>query len=173
MLGLEAEVRLAPRPGGHDARADPAQLTAERLAEKRRVVAAALRGLLVGPPHDRVVGAVAAGDMDGVHAVVRGEMAALRRTAVDEPQPAALDELGEGQLEVPPEVSVDRVHLRNHDLALDIQLVQDVQGGDGRDISRAQYQGDGRASGPPAVLMRRPGLAPAARWCQRASTPGR
>lgn len=152
VLGLEAEVRIAPRPGGHDARADAAQLTAERLADQRRVVAAALRGLLVGPPHDRVVGAVAAGDMDGVHAVVRGEMAALRRTAVDEPQPAALDELGEDQLEVRPEVGVDRVHLSDDDLALDIQLVQDVQGGDGRDIARAQHQGDGRASGPPAVL---------------------
>jgi hypothetical protein len=51
------------------------------------------------PPHDRVVGAGAAGDMERVHGPVADQVAALGRPSVDEAQPAVLEELGEDVFE--------------------------------------------------------------------------
>ncbi|MFB7333676.1 hypothetical protein ACFC00_18765 [Streptomyces adustus] len=141
-----------PGARGHDAGADAAQLAGERLADQRHAVAAALARLVVGAPHDGVVGAVAAGDVDGVDAVVRGKVSALGRTSVDETHPAVRDELGEDVLEVRAETGVDRVHLRDDDLVLDIELVQDVERGAGGDVPGTEYQGHCGEARPAPVL---------------------
>lgn len=156
VLGLEAEVGRAPLPRRHDAGADSAQLAGERLVDQWLVVAAALLGPVVGAPHDGVVGAIAAGHMDGVHIVVGGEVRALGRAAVDEPQPAALGELGEDPLELGPQIGVDRVHLGDDDLTLGVQLVQNVDGGQGGDVARAEHQCHPGRLRTAAVLSGRP-----------------
>ncbi|MET7442408.1 hypothetical protein [Streptomyces sp. NPDC005568] len=98
------------------------------------------------------MGAVAARDVDAADAFVTGEIGALRRAAVHEADPVAGDEVGEDVLEVRAQVGVDGVHLGDDDLAVHVELVQDVERGDGGDVARSQHQCHTRASGPAPVL---------------------
>ena len=49
-------------------------------------------------------------------------------------------------------IGVDRVHLGDDDLALDVELVEDVERCDGGDVARAENQGHGGAAGAATVL---------------------
>ncbi len=89
---LESEVGFAPRTGNHDHRRDVAQLAGDRLVEHRPCRRLACGGVGTGAEHDRVVGALAAGQVDRLDRRVRAEIRTDVRTAVDDANEAFLDQ---------------------------------------------------------------------------------
>ncbi len=63
-------------------------------------------------------------------------------TALHDAQGVALDQRGQGGFQHAGEVLVDRVHLEDHDLVFQEQLLEDVERGNGRDVAGPQNQRD-------------------------------
>ena len=141
VLGLIPEVGLGPRTGQHDRRADTAEFGADRLADDPVVGRLAPLAFLSRAVHDQVVRARAAGDVDGLHRIMTGQVLADITAAVDEGQVPVAHQRGEDVLEDRPEVLVDRVHLADHDLTAVDHAVEDVQRHDRRDVPGSQHQG--------------------------------
>ena len=143
VLGLVPEVGLGPRAGQHDGSADAAEFGVDRLAGAPVVGCFAPLAFLAGAVDDQVVGLRAAGDVDGLHRVMMGQVLTHIGAAVDEGEVAVPDQRGEDVFEDRPEVVVDRVHLADHDLAGVDHAVQDVQRDDGRDVLGAEHERQG------------------------------
>ena len=124
VLGLVLDVAAAPGAGHHDHRAHVAQLRTDRLVQDRAALGLALGALGAGAEGDRLDRAVRTGDMDGVDLRVVAEVAALLGAAVDQSQEAGLDQGGEALGHQRPQVVVHRVHLVDHHLVVDEQLVE-------------------------------------------------
>ena len=140
VLGLENEVRLGPVARHHEARADAAEFARDRCVDLRLVGRLSPGPLIAGAVDDGIVRGRAAGHVDRVDGVVRGEVLAHLRAARRKAHHARLDELGEDDLEERLEVRVDRVHLEQHHLTLGIQLVEHIERRDGRDVARAEHE---------------------------------
>ncbi len=140
VVGVVVEVGRAPPARHHDDRREVAELGGERLVEDRLVAALALLALRSRPEHDRLVGAVRAGDVERVHEWVVREVPALSRVAVDHADQPGADERRERRLVDRGEVRHHGVHLEHDDLELHEQLVEHVERPDRRGVAGAEHE---------------------------------
>lgn len=139
---LVRELGLGPRAGDDEHRRHAAELRGEGdlvLLLLSRLLAPRLLGGVTAP-HDRVVGAIAARDVQRVDLRMRRQVRADVGAAVDDGQEAVVDQRAEGLLEVRPAVGVDRVHLEDDDLVLDEQLVEKIHGRDARHVAGPEHR---------------------------------
>ena len=142
VLGLVVDVGLAPRARDDDRRAGPTQLGADRLDEPGHSRGLRLLPGLTGTEDDRVVGALAAGDVHRVHEVTAGQALPDISPAVHDGQVAVADQRIEDPGEHRAVRLIDRVHLQHDHVAVGEQAVQRIQHRDRRDVARTEHQRD-------------------------------
>ncbi|PRQ09832.1 hypothetical protein ENSA7_04430 [Enhygromyxa salina] len=167
--GVIVELALGVGPRRHDIRRDAAKLGGERPLVDPLPRGLAARSLVgISTPYDCIVGRVGAGHVDRVDLGVLAQVLAHLDPAVDHPHEAGVDQRLERALDVRAVDLVDRVHLEQHHLVIDEQLVQHVGRAQEDLVARAHDQRDlagpgltaGLAPVDPALLGQGPGLEP-------------
>ena len=143
-VGLPAQVVAGPPPGDHDQRVDPAELSGERLGQQPLPRCAPVLGIGSGAPHQGVVRGRRAGHVHPVDVRVVGQVRAHLGPALDDGQPAGVDELDEHPLQRRAQVGVDRVQLHHDRAAAAEQQCQGVHPRQAVDVPGRQQQGDAR-----------------------------
>ena len=154
-VGLAAQVVAGPPPGGHDQRVHPAELGGERLVQQPLAGRAAVLGVGAGAPHQGVVGGGRAGHVHPVDVRVVGQVRTHLGAALDDGQPAGVDELDEEPLQRRAQVGVDRVELHHDRAAVPEQQREGVHGRQVGAVAGRQQQGDTRVRELPGSPGRR------------------
>jgi hypothetical protein len=143
VLGLELQLLLIPITRHDQDRSDRTELSGKRPRVARVVLGFALRLLRgIAAPHDRVVRAVAAGDVQRVDMRMGRQMRAHLGAAVDDLEEAVVDQARERALQVRAEHLIDGVHLQDDDLVFGEQLVEHVHRRDGRNVAGTEHERD-------------------------------
>ena len=143
-VGLAAQVVAGPPPGGHDQRVHPAELGGERLVQQPLAGRAPVLGVGAGAPHQGVIGGGRAGQVHPVDVRVVGQVRTHLRAALDDGQPAGVDELDEHPLECRAQVGVDRVELHHDRAAVPEQQAEGIHARQAVEVAGRQQQGHAR-----------------------------
>ena len=139
-VGLAAQVVAGPPPGGHDQRVDPAQLGGERLGQQPLAGCAPALGVGAGAPHQGVVGGGRAGQVHPVDVRMMSKVGTHLGPALDDGQPAGVDELDEHPLQCRAHVGVDRVELHHDRAAVPEQQPEGIHSRQAVEVAGRQQQ---------------------------------
>ena len=138
MFGLVPQVPSGPCAWNDDDRRYSAQFARDRLREQGSARGAAAVG--IRPPHDRVVGVAASGDVNMVDLWMLREVPADRCAARDDAQQPAADERGECTAVHLEQRVEGGVEFEDRHPVVGDELVDHVERGDRGDVARTEHE---------------------------------